>query len=142
MSETTRKIKKATFNKLIGYLKKVPAINSSIGKGEFDSGLWWVKFQINIEHPLAWQVVQELGHVVNYLSLNDRLPTVFYPISPPSYQNGGPKEFLSWVIESTEINFSPNDLQKWLEGRLPNPVDNLEEWDLDNKEESNRAISQ
>ena len=29
---------------------------------------WWFKFQINVDHPLAWQTVQELGHVLNYIS--------------------------------------------------------------------------
>jgi hypothetical protein len=51
-----------------------------------------VKFAIDIEHPLAWSVVQELGHVLNYVSLEERLPTVFMPVSPPPYMNGGPDE--------------------------------------------------
>jgi hypothetical protein len=123
------------FDKLINYLNKVPSIKQSIGKGKFENGLWWIKFQINIEHPLSWQVIQEFGNVVNYLSVNERLPTTFYPVSPPSYLNGGPKEFLSWVIESTEIDFTPNDLQEWLEGRLPKPVENLEEWDMEREDD-------
>jgi len=36
--------------------------------------------------------------VLNYLSLDERLSTVFMPVSPPPYLNGG-VEFLSWVIE-------------------------------------------
>ncbi len=114
---------------------KIPSIETSIGSGEFDNDLWWIKFQINIEHPLAWQVVQEIGHVVNYLSLDERLPTTFYPVSPPPYMNGGPKDYLSWIIESTSIDFTPDLLQEWLEGRLPRPVDNLEEWNSEDDNE-------
>lgn len=125
-------MKKRNFTKLLLYLTKIPAIKTEIGHGQFDNGLWWIKFQIDIDNPLAWQVIQELGNVVNYLSVDERLPTTFYPVSPPSYLNGGPKEFLSWVIESTTIDFTPNDLHDWLEGRLPRPVDDLNEWKIDN----------
>ena len=48
-------------------------------------GAWWVKCAIDIDHEFAWNVVQELGHVLNYVSLDERLPTVFMPVSPPSY---------------------------------------------------------
>ena len=96
-----------------------------------DDGLWWIKFSLDIEHSLAWHVVQELGHVINYLSLNERLPTIFYPVSPPPNMNGGPNEFLSWVIETTDKEFKPGTLAKWLEGRLPRPVDDLAEWSED-----------
>jgi hypothetical protein len=73
------------FDILEKFLLQVPAIGNTIGKGYHESGLWWVKFKIDIQHKLAWQVVQEIGHVVNYLSVNERLPTVFYPVSPPPY---------------------------------------------------------
>lgn len=116
------------FTSLNNYLARIPAINPGIGSGTFDNQLWWVKFSIDIQHRLAWNVVQELGHVANYMSLNERLPTVFYPVSPPPYANGGPEDYLSWVIESKSTEFSPDQLQEWLEGRLPNPVDEVEEW--------------
>jgi hypothetical protein len=61
-----------------------------------------VKFSIDIGHPLAWHVVQELGHVMNYLSITDKLPTTFKPVSPPSHLNGGPRTFLAWVIECAD----------------------------------------
>ncbi len=78
---------------------------------------------IDLDHHLAWRVVQELGHVLKYLSINDRLPTVFMPVSPPSYMNGGPEEFLSWVIESTAADVDPRWIAEMLEGRLPRPVE-------------------
>ena len=116
------------FEALEAYLSKIPGIKPGFGKGYLTDGLWWMKFQIDITHPLAWHVVQELGHVVNYISLEEQLPTVFYPVSPPPYLNGGP-EFLSWVIESKDKEFSPALLSEWLEGRLPRPVDDLKQWE-------------
>ena len=121
------------FKTLIEYLEKVPAIKGSIGKGADVDGFWWIKFKIDINNQLAWQVVQELAHVVNYLSIDERLPTVFYPVSPPPYLNGGADEFLSWVIESKDKNFEPGTLMKWLEGRLPRPVEDLSQWEIDDE---------
>ncbi|WP_303312247.1 hypothetical protein [Hymenobacter sp. BT730] len=123
------------FNSLQRLLLQVPAIEGTIGKGISGEGIWWVKFRIDIKHPLAWQVVQELGHIVNYLSLDEKLPTTFYPVSPPPYMNGGPQEFLSWVIENTDKNFTPDNLKTWLEGRLPRPVNNEAEWLIEDDSE-------
>jgi len=58
------------------YLRKVPSIAGTIGSGLFENGCWWVKFTIDIDHDLAWRAVQELGYVLNYVSVDDRLPTV------------------------------------------------------------------
>jgi len=85
---------------------------------------------IDTEHPLAWNVVQELGHVLNYVSLEEKLPTVFMPVSPPPYMNGGPRDFLSWVIECKDAGFNPEACAEWLEGRLPRPVNELERWKI------------
>jgi hypothetical protein len=118
----------AEFTPLIDFLGRIPPIQqSSIGSGLLDDGNWWVKFAIDIDHPLAWSAVQEIGHVLNYLSLDERLPTVFMPVSPPPYLNGGP-EFLSWVIESRSLTFSPAGAAKWLLGRLPDPVEDPSNW--------------
>ena len=127
------------FEKLLCYLERLPAIDlpagrKSIGFGEFENGNWWIKFSIDTTNPLAWRHVQELGFVLNYVSIDERLPTVFMPVSPPPYMNGG-VEFLSWVIESTEPSFSPDLCLEWLEGRLPRPVDDLEQWSFDDENE-------
>jgi hypothetical protein len=106
----------------------VPGVRGTIGHGQFDDGNRWVKFGIDNSHPLAWHVIQELGCVLNYLSINDRLPTVFMPVSPATYLNGGPKDFLSWVIQSKDPEFSPETCARWLEGRLPRPVDDATVW--------------
>ena len=121
------------FAELEAFLRRVPAVGPAnegctIGKGRFPNGNWWVKFALAIDHPLAWHTVQELGNVLNSLSLTERLPTVFMPVSPPSYLNGGPRDFLAWVIESTAADFSPQTCAAWLESRLPRPVDDLKQW--------------
>jgi len=113
---------------LIDFLERIPAIQKPISSGTSDEGFWWTKFSIDIHDDLAWNVVQELGHIVNYVSLDERLPTVFYPVSPPPYMNGGPTEFLSWIIETKDIEFTPAKMKEWLEGRLPKPVDDVGEW--------------
>ncbi|RRB00135.1 hypothetical protein [Larkinella rosea] len=120
-----------TLKMLENYLYRVPAIGKSISFGFNDNSLWWAKFRIDIRHALAWQVVQEIGCVCNYLSLNERLPTVFFPVSPAPYLNGGPENFLSWVIETTDKAFTPALLVEWLEGRLPRPVEDLSQWMID-----------
>lgn len=117
------------FDKLLAYLRRVPAMSdSTFGTGKFNDGNWWVKFSLDIYNPLAWNVVQEFGCVLNYRSISERLPTVFMPVSPAPYLNGGPEEYLSWVIESKDPSFKPSTLASWLEGRLPNPVDDLSQW--------------
>ncbi|HXE51876.1 MAG TPA: hypothetical protein VN541_02630 [Tepidisphaeraceae bacterium] len=116
------------FDGLLQYLSRVPAISGAVGKGHFKNGNWWVKVSIDIRHPLAWNVVQEFGFVLNYVSLEERLPTVFMPVSPPPYLNGGPRQFLSWVIESKDPTFTPDLCKQWLEGRLPQPVEDHSKW--------------
>ena len=125
---------KSNFESLLSFLQKLPAIeNEPIGSGNFENGNWWVKFRINTNHELAWRHIQELGHVLNYISINEPLPTAFMPVSPPPYMNGG-EEFLSWVIESKEPDFTPDLCAEWLEGRLPNPVEDNNEWLIESDE--------
>jgi hypothetical protein len=124
------------FSELIAFLNKVPAIvsaKSKISCGRADDRNWWVKFTIDLEHQLAWSTVQEFGYVLNYLSLNEPLPTVFKPVSPPPYLNGGP-EFLSWVIQSLDPEFEPKLAAKWLEGRLPDPIEDPTQWPINQSE--------
>jgi hypothetical protein len=113
---------------LLKYLSAVPSVR--LLSSRVDSPRWFVKLSIETSHPLAWRVVQELGHVLNYLSLEERLPTRFYPASPPPYMNGGPEQYLSWIVENTDEAFSTAKAAEWLEGRLPRPVDDLREWEL------------
>ena len=121
------------FNRLMGFFERLPAIDlpagrKSLGHGVFENGNWWLKFSLDLSHALAWRHVQELGHVLNYLSINERLPTVFMPVSPPPSMNGG-ADFLSWVVESTSPTFTPDQCAEWLENRLPQPVDDMSAWE-------------
>jgi hypothetical protein len=116
------------FKTLIDYLSRIPSIQTPISFSSHEKGLWWLKFSIDIHHNLAWHVVQELGCVINYISINERLPSKFYPVSPAPYLNGGPTDYLSWVIENEDPDFTPDILMKWLDGRLPQPVDDLSQW--------------
>lgn len=122
-----------SFHKLLAFMSRVPGMELNdtpcrgFGTGLAD-GLWWVKFSLAIDHPLAWNVVQEFASVLNCLSVTEPLPTTFKPVSPPPYLNGGPHEFLSWVIECPEDTMEPGTVADWLEGRLPRPV---EEWPSD-----------
>jgi hypothetical protein len=116
------------FTKLIDFLQRIPAVTGEIGHGDDGEGRWWVSLTIDVDHPLGWHAVQELSHVLNYLSVDERLPTVFLPVSPPPYLNGGPREYLSWVIETTSPEFRPGTCADWLESRLPRPVDDPGQW--------------
>jgi hypothetical protein len=112
---------------LVAYLSRVPSIRV-ISSNVTADAYWWIKLNIDVSHPLAWNVVQELGFVLNYISVEDKLPTVFMPVSPPPYLNGGPSEFLSWAIESRYSYIDPEWIANVLEGRLPRPVDDLAAW--------------
>lgn len=120
---------------LTDFLSQLPAIESTISSEVDEEGRWFVKFQIDIHHILSWRVVQELSNVVNLLSNEERLPTIFYPVSPPPYLNGGPADCLSWVIQCGDPEFHPAKLVEWLEGRLPSPVDDEHAWSLEDEEE-------
>jgi len=115
------------------FLRRIPGITWAARSGS-DQPRWWIKFTIDLESEFAWHVVQELGFVLNYISLEKRLPTVFKPVSPPPYLNGGPKQFLSWVIEAEIPFLDPEHIHKTLEGRLPRPVDDLAQWRMTDEE--------
>jgi hypothetical protein len=49
--------------------------------------------------------------------------------------NGGPNDFLSWVIESTNEEYSPALCAEWLRGRMPSPIDDLSQWLQDDSDD-------
>jgi hypothetical protein len=114
--------------RLVTYLNRVPAV-TVVSSDTTPDAFWWVKLDINMDHRLAWNVVQELGFVLNYISLQEKLPTVFMPVSPPPYLNGGPRENLSWVIESKFNYIDPAWIAEVLEDRLPQPVEDETKWE-------------
>ena len=121
-----------SFDRLHQFFCKVPSIQEALidASGSDGQHAWWFKFQINVEYPLAWQTVQELGHVLNYISKNERLPTQFLPVSPPPYMNGEVKDFLAWVIQCNHPDFPPDVVCDWLEARLPQPVEDESQWKI------------
>jgi hypothetical protein len=135
---------KQSLDVLRDFIVRLPAIkltatpSKGIGAGT-NENVWWLKFVIDIHHPLAWRVIQELAHVLNLLSLEEPLPTTFRPVSPPPYMNGGPEDFLSWVIECPIGAMAPENVAEWLEGRLPRPVDDPEQWLLEDDESDDVA---
>lgn len=125
-------VSELNFERIYQFFSQVPSIQNQriSAHGTDGQHAWWIKFSIDIEHPLAWQTIQELGHVLNYLSTNERLPTQFFPVSPPPYMNGGPQDFLAWVIQCNHPDFSPDIVCDWLEARLPNPVEDEAQWKI------------
>lgn len=100
-----------SFERLHQFFCKVPSVQEAriMAHGADGERAWWFKFSIDVEHPLAWQTVQELGHVLNYLSTNERLPTLFFPVSPPPYMNGEAKDFYHGLFSVITLSF----LQMW-----------------------------
>ncbi len=112
---------------LADFLRRVPSV-TVLSQSPPSEPQWWVKLQIDIHSPIAWHVVQELGFVLNYLSIDEPLPTVFRPVSPPPYLNGGPEEFLSWVVEARIPFLNAGAIAAFLEDRLPQPVEDEAQW--------------
>ena len=117
------------FFKLTNLITDIPTICNPIKTGTHENGFWWVKFSIDTSNPLAWNVIQVFAYVINYLSISERLSTVFYPVAQPPFSADSMQECLEWIIESTSQDFLPNELAEWLENRLPDPS-NHEEWKL------------
>jgi hypothetical protein len=59
---------------LVDFLNRIPAVSVMSSKVTPDA-FWWIKLEIDTTHQLAWNVVEHLGFVLNYISLNERLPT-------------------------------------------------------------------
>ena len=49
--------------------------------------------------------------------------------------NGGPEDCLSRLVDTRDAAFTPADAAQWLEGRLPRPVTDLTEWELEDDED-------
>lgn len=126
----TQQTTEQKFAKLINFFSQLPSVQAdNILSYAYDNEqAWWFKFKINLNHQLAWQTVQELGHILNYLSTHERLPTQFLPVSPPPYMNGDAHQFLAWVIQCNHADFPPDVICEWLEGRLPRPVEDESAW--------------
>jgi predicted DNA-binding protein len=111
-------------------IERIPGVQSASTSAPTEP-LWSIEFHIDLRSRFAWNVVQELGFVLNNLSVEELLPTVFMPVSPPPYLNGGPDEFLGWVIEAKIPFLDAGVIAEILEARLPQPVDSEQAWCAD-----------
>ncbi|MHC4046914.1 hypothetical protein [Bradyrhizobium sp. 23AC] len=114
------------FEDLKGFLARIPGAKVD-AHHLYPDERWCINLTIDIDDPLAWHVVQELGSILNNLSVTEKLPTLFKPMSSPPYLNGGPRDYLYWLIEATGA-VSPRYLRQLLEGRMPRPVDDRSRW--------------
>ena len=116
------------FEKLAGILDQIPAVKGVLNSGSDAHRVWWIEFSIDIKHRIAWNVIQEISHILNYASYDEELVSVFKPVSPPPYKAGGPDESLTWTIESRSESFSPGTCAVWLQNKLPDPIDSIDAW--------------
>ena len=117
--------------KLIELLHRLPAVREPVSSSQTRDGRWQVQFYLDLDHPYAWSVVQELAFVLNWVSVSEQLPTRFFPVSPPPYLNGGARQFLAWVIASESPEFSADQAAECLTGYLPQPPNDLSQWQND-----------
>jgi hypothetical protein len=116
-----------TFHALVEYLRQVPAVDRDRIHTGADQAGWWIKFSIDVEHDLAWNVIQQFACNLN---VSDSAPAVFKPVARSPRFYGGPGEYLSWVIECKSPDLTPDLLAKDLEEGMPQPVDDRSKWEL------------
>lgn len=115
------------YSSLVKFLKDVPAIGEDIESYAHMDGNWYVVFKIDLNNKYAWNVVQIIGSIIN--SMHDC--GNFKPISPAVDLNGGPHENLRWILESINLDFTPEMSYISLHNNMPQPVTNLRKWDWD-----------
>ena len=122
-----------SFLKLLTFLARIPVVRTdNTPSGGFvssmDEGGWWVRLSLDIDHHLAWSAVREMGYLLNVRCIPERLPTVFMPVSLASYLERGPPNSIFWVIECRDKKMKPGTVADLLEGRLPQPVEDISAW--------------
>jgi hypothetical protein len=93
-----------------------------------ESGFWWVKFHLDMNASASLIIIQALAYIFNGLSLNDPLPTVFFPSSSPPDMNGGPNQNLHWVIEPVGKDVSVSEIFTAIDSTLLIDVTSVEDW--------------
>jgi len=114
-------------NRLESLLGRIPAIRV-ISTSKPKAPNWWIKFSLDLQSPVAWEVVQHLASALNGLSVSERLPTTFKPDSPPPHLNGGPGKCLCWVIQAEIPLLNAGVIADILEESLPTPVEDMDAW--------------
>ena len=108
--------------KLIALLSRIPCLSKFDSSG-IDFRYWWVGFDLDIQSPIAWRVIHQLGWYLNTQSSEMMLPTVFKPM--PGERCDEP---IRWQIASTAPRFDPADVASWLSGKLPQPISDEKAW--------------
>lgn len=106
---------------LAAFLERLPGV-SVLAFELAPTTRWRVVIEICAGHELAWRVVQELSFVLNYISVSERLPTVFRPLAK------------GWSVESTLPHVDPRAIAQCLESYVPSPED-PEDWDVEGEDE-------
>ena len=119
--------RQAGVDALADLIRQLPGVHPSVGRSTPEDAFWYVKFSLDRTHPLAWHVLQRLGFVFNYISLEFRYSTVFMPVSPPPYLNGGP-EFLNWAVEAKVPFYDPRHVTRALRAELPEHLGRAKAW--------------
>jgi hypothetical protein len=115
---------KLSVGKLIARFPHVEWVSSR----QEENGFWWVKFHLDLSKPTSSIIIQALAHILNGMSLNDPLPTRFFPSSSPPYLNGGPKEHLHWVIEPFSQKVMVSEIYTALDSTLLFDTASEAEW--------------
>ena len=110
--------------RFVSHLPGIRWVSSKVA----ENGWWYVKFSLDLNTKSSWHVVQGLAYVLNNLSLNESLPTVFFPTSSPPDMNGGPNDHLYWVIEPRNNDVDPSDILAALYSTFEFEVDSEEGW--------------
>jgi hypothetical protein len=122
-----RKEIKHNFNKLNTLLLSIPCVKSVDCYDEMED-LWSCHIRMDLTHEIVWHLIQGIAFVINDTSITGKLPATFYPTSPPPYLNGGPYNYLHWIIRSESPEFIPDYCCEWFINRFPNNPEFNESW--------------
>lgn len=90
-----------------------------------------MKFSIDVKHEVAWRGRTGARARLELSFFGRKTAYRVHAGFPFAYLNGGPRDYLSWVIESKDKDFAPATCAEWLEGRLPRPVSDLKQWSIE-----------
>ncbi|MEM8706317.1 MAG: hypothetical protein AAGE98_07665 [Actinomycetota bacterium] len=111
------------FTTLVDYVGRLPAVRGRVSTSAdaISTTGWWVSFRLDVDDPLAWRSIQEVGHALNGV-VGDGVDVWFGPTSTGPWQ-GGPRDFLDWVICSPDGATRPGTVAKRLADAIPEPFD-------------------
>ena len=84
---------------------------------------WWVRFQLDIDHPASSDLIQSFSYVLNTSCLDELVNRKFFPVANPPDFPVTPSRSLSWMIECLEDDCSPQFVTSYLKKNKPVPDD-------------------